>query len=818
MSHPIRLLHLEDDPRDAELLRLRLEGAGLSCDIRWVDGKEAFESALGRETFDLVLSDYNLPGYNGLAALSYVREKQPELPVIMISGGLSEEEAVDCLKAGATDYVLKQRPQRLDTAVRRALIEKEERAALRRAEDAIRALNADLEARVRLRTAELETANRFLDSVIENIPHMVFVKDAVDLRLVRVNRAVEELLGCPQDELLGKTAHDICSKEEADFFVSKDRQVLAGGEAQDIVEESIRTFKGERLLHTKKIPIFDESGRPRYLLGISEDVTEQKKRERDIQRLNAALEQRSAEVEAANRAKSAFLATMSHEIRTPMNGMLGMLELLSLSGLTIEQRATLDTARESSKSLLRIIDDILDISMIEAGKLKVRPEVVSVRQVIDAVHNIFAGNAGSKGLLLRRAVDPRISPALLADPGRLGQILNNFVSNSIKFTPKGSIEISAELIDRSDGQERIRFSVRDTGIGISSENQQRLFQPFSQVEDAARLAGGTGLGLTICRRLAEMMGGSVEMVSEPGQGTTMLLTLLLPIAQPEGRQREDEEGTAPLLASISGSRPVPSTAQAQAEGTLILLVDDHPINRMLLVRQVQTLGYACESAENGMQALEQWRSGRFGLVITDCHMPVMDGYEFAREVRRIEMAEGHRRVPIIACTAAVLSGEAAKCLDAGMDDYLVKPVELSQMLQKLQRWRPIPPEVPKPLASRRSQADADPAGIPLDPALIAANWGSGEEILKDVLAIFGRTTNEDAVNLRQAVASGDMAQVTHFAHRMLGAARMVGALDFAAACEPIDHASRRGDWKTVFTAIEAFESEWQRLAAYIRAC
>ena len=275
---------------------------------------------------------------------------------------------------------------------------------------------------------------------------------------------------------------------------------------------------------------------------------------------------------------------MSHEIRTPMNGVLGMLELLSLTKLDAEQRTTLEIVRESGKSLLRIIDDILDFSKIEAGKLEVRPEVASIKEVIEGVLNIYSGNASSKGLLLKPIVDPQISPAVLVDPVRLRQILNNFVSNAIKFTSQGTIEIKAELIERADGEDRVRFSVKDTGIGISAENQQRLFQPFSQAEgDTARRYGGTGLGLTICRRLADMMGGSIEMVSELGKGTTMILTLSLPIADPKDLPKTDPEGTRDLLSATTRMRRMaPSVAQAETEGTLVLLVDDHPTNRMLL--------------------------------------------------------------------------------------------------------------------------------------------------------------------------------------------------------------------------------------------
>ena len=528
------------------------------------------------------------------------------------------------------------------------------------------------------------------------------------------------------------------------------------------------------------------------------------------------------EADTANRAKSTFLATMSHEIRTPMNGVLGMIELLGLTKLDGEQRTTLQIVRESGKSLLRIIDDILDFSRIEAGKLEVRPEVASIKKLIESVNNLYTGSASSKGLRLKHSTDPKISPAVLVDPVRLRQILNNFVSNALKFTPRGgTIEVKAELIERADAMDRLRFSVKDTGIGITAEQQKQLFQPFSQVEsDTARRYGGTGLGLTICRRLAHMMGGTVEMVSEPGKGTTMILTLSLPIADPKDLATIDPQAMRDLPSTSTRMRRLaPSIAQAETEATLVLLVDDHPTNRALLARQVHALGYAAESTENGLEALDKWKSGRFGIVITDCNMPEMDGYELSRSIRRLESAKGGKRIPIIACTANALQGEAETCFAAGMDDYIAKPVELTELLKKLDQWLPIPApgSTPAETSSKGSDALAQgaDAAAPLDRSVLAAISGGDATAERDILLDFRRVNDQDAAMLEQAVAKSDIPQVTRATHRIKGASRAVGAMGLAGVCERIEHASRANDWPTVEANMGAFHQEWMRLNAHL---
>lgn len=550
--------------------------------------------------------------------------------------------------------------------------------------------------------------------------------------------------------------------------------------------------------------------------GYVTDITQQR-------RLAEALQEARQAAESANRAKSTFLATMSHEIRTPMNGVLGMLELLSLTKLDREQRTTLEIVRVSSKSLLRIIDDILDFSKIEAGKLEVRPEVASIRDVIEDVHNIYSGNASSKGLLIKRSADPRISPAVLVDPVRLRQILNNFVSNALKFTTQGHIEVTADLIDRADGEDRVRFSVKDTGIGISAENQKQLFQAFSQADgDSSRRASGTGLGLTICRRIADLMGGSVEMESALGKGTTMILTLSLPIADPEDLPKADTDGVRDWLSTTTSTRRIaPSVVDAQAEGTLVLLVDDHPTNRTVLMRQVHTLGYAAESAEDGLEALGKWTPGRFGIVITDCNMPEMDGYELTRRIRALESNNGNHRIPIIACTANALGGDAEACFAAGMDDYLAKPVELAMLLKKLDQWLPIPRDAAVPGASTNKPMDAtltngNPA-TPVDRSVLAEISGGDAAVERDLLIDFRRVNDEDAAMLKQAVDASNLPQITRTTHRIKGASAIVGAVALASVCERIEQASRANEWTTVVANMQAFQQEWTRLNTYLDA-
>jgi two-component system, NarL family, sensor histidine kinase EvgS len=527
-----------------------------------------------------------------------------------------------------------------------------------------------------------------------------------------------------------------------------------------------------------------------------------------MRRAQARAVKAQQEAEQSNRAKDSFLATMSHEIRTPLNGLLGMLELLSLTSLDREQEETLKVAWDSGRSLLRIVNDILEWSKIEEGKLQLSPHPTSIPLLLQDVVNTYSRVASAKALVLRQQADARLGTAHVVDALRLSQILNNFVSNAIKFTRQGGIEVSAELLDQHDGRERIRFSVKDTGIGISKEVQRHLFQRYRQGSvDTTRMYGGTGLGLAICRRLAELMDGNIGLESEPGQGATFSLTLTLPVSASPG------EPSQRLYPEVE-QRTVTPLWGSSVEAPLVLVVDDNPTNRDLMSRQIRQLGLRAITAENGQEALPTWRTGRIGAVVTDCHMPLMDGYALARAIRTVESEDARPRTPIIAWTANALPEEAGKCHAAGMDDTLVKPVGMTQLRGTLARWLYIEGTDGSQPTPARGQSDGERHAAPLDGDLLQNILPDSAERAQ-VLLEFGVHLRNDRATLLEVLKRGDQASVEQTAHRMKGSSSMVGAKDLATACAAIEHAARDGDLASARAAEAALDEAIMRLETHL---
>jgi PAS domain S-box-containing protein len=619
--------------------------------------------------------------------------------------------------------------------------------------------------------------DELFQGILDNVNAVIHIKDA-DGRYLLVNREFERIRSLKAEEILGHSEDEIRSGEFAKQVRAADQAVIRNGTPMSF-EQRLLTPDGERTFLSVKFPVQTEDGAVTTIAGFSTDITDQK------DALARAVE--------ASRLKSAFVANMSHEIRTPLNGVVGMTNLLRDTTLDPLQREYADALTASSEALMGVIDAILDFSKIEAGHLELDLSDFELRGAVEEACLMLAEQAHAKGLQISHEVATELPRTVTGDRGRLRQILLNLLSNAVKFTASGKVVVRVS----DDGGEVVYFEVADTGAGIDSDQAAHLFEAFVQADQSTtRRYGGTGLGLTISRELAHRMGGAIGAEPREGGGSVFWFTAKLPAVA-----SAEEPLYEAMAAAITRSSPHMEPGSqvktpAEPDGPLVLLVEDNRINRTVANALLGKHGLRTAVAHDGREAVEMALANDYAAILMDCQMPELDGYE---ATRRIRAEEGDRHVPIIAMTAHSMPGDRERCLAAGMDDYLSKPVRAEQLEAIVQLWMSGPkPDTHAHDAGNGATSDAERGSV--DP----------EEVLNHAIVVQLRDTltlemresliEELEASLPKSVADtvgaarrGDRTELRRVAHTLKGTAATFGATRLEFACQRLERTGRDQD-------------------------
>ena len=616
---------------------------------------------------------------------------------------------------------------------------------------------------------------------------------------VEVNEIACQRLGYTREELMRMSPDDVDAPE---YGTASDRDFLRKLQenGQAIIERVHVAKDGRHILVEVNVHLFTLGGRD-AILGVARDISERKQSE-------AALREAKNEAEWANHAKSEFLAHMSHEIRTPMNAIIGAARLMESESLSPRQMGYAQIMQRSSRLLLTLIHNILDLSKIEAG-IELDIETFDLVQIIDGLTGVAAALAQDKEIAFRFDLAPDLPPRLMGDAYRLEQVLNNLLTNAIKFTAQGEITLRVQKISEGAKSVRLLFALSDTGVGISSDKLGAIFEPFVQAESAiTRTHGGTGLGLAISRRLVELMGGTIEVESAPGQGSRFAFTVdfqLPPAAE-----------VASLQAGLAGQRiecdDFPSSRYPLA-GRRVLMVEDNRFNRVVLEGMLQRFGIEVDEAIDGYDGVERFKAGGpYDAILMDLHLPGLDGFDCTRAIRALP--EG-AQVPIITYTANALTTTGEKCLAAGMNGHLTKPVEPEIMLRTLMYWilgegSSVPARTALAVEDRADLLPDELPGIDRAKALAFSDSARGLAKLLDHMLVH---CGDDPVRLSQHIIAGDIEAAAGITHDLMAVASMVGASTLFDAARQLNYEIRAGNTDSALAqeAIDSIVTEFVRL-------
>jgi PAS domain S-box-containing protein len=669
-----------------------------------------------------------------------------------------------------------------------------------------RDVSARKSAEERLRLSEVR-----YQSLVESLPQSIFRKDP-EGRFTFANRRFCEALGQPLDGVLGKTDGDFFPPDLAAKYRGDDQKVMATGAVLETVEGH-QNRNGERFhVQVVKVPLRDEAGRPLGIQGIFWDVTERVRAEEQLRHAKEA-------AESANRAKNEFLATVSHEIRTPMNGILGMTDLLLAAEGNARQREYLGLVKVSAESLLAIINDLLDFSKIEAGRLELDATPFRLRASLNDVMRALSVRAAEKELHVTWHVEPSVPDDLIGDRGRLAQVLVNLVGNAIKFTERGAVALHVRVDKdaRSQGDRETKvelvslaFDVRDTGIGIPADKLTAIFEPFVQADSSTtRKYGGTGLGLAIVRRLVSLMDGTLSVESELGRGSAFRFTIRFQGADSSGRERAPNVQERPTRVTRVDETPLCLHARAPRR-LHVLVAEDNPVNQTLVRRLLEAWGHSVVVVTDGARAADAVENERFDVVLMDLRMPGVDGFAGVARIREAKR-KGGGRLPVVAVTAQAMKGDRERCLEAGFDGYVTKPIRPGELKRALDTLAPDIDAASRSAPEPAPPAATDGAGLPaLDRHQFLSTCQHDADRQQEIKGLFRAEVPRWSRQLSEALARRDARELEEAGHTIKAATAQFGGNAASAAARRLEEAGRAGDLEAATGAVPVLTRELDR--------